>query len=284
MSAKRTPQVFVSGRDKPGAGLQQRPTQWCLPPQSEVVFPNLTSPDTGRQTKCILILSGDRLVQEALAAVLAHTLACTNIRAVTSLAGVQAELASTLPDLVIIDGNTRHSLAAAMLLKQSGLDSQVIIFGVEDPVNPIPAWSQEKIGTCLSEGFSVNALAAGPVGRASPEPEEAALSGGSQGSGKHLSQNAHPSVPILTAREDEVARLIMSGESNKDIARSLNISLATVKSHVHNLLAKLGLKRRGQLGRWYEAQLVAQRIQLPARPDTITIPAEAHDKCPLPLR
>ena len=44
-----------------------------------------------------------------------------------------------------------------------------------------------------------------------------------------------------------MVRLIVAGESNKDIARLLSISVPTVKSHVHNLLEKLGLQRRGKL-------------------------------------
>ena len=36
----------------------------------------------------------------------------------------------------------------------------------------------------------------------------------------------------------------------KEISRRLNIGLATTKSHVHNLLAKLELERRGQVARW----------------------------------
>jgi DNA-binding NarL/FixJ family response regulator len=50
----------------------------------------------------------------------------------------------------------------------------------------------------------------------------------------------------LTLREDEVARLIGAGLSNKEIARRLNISLATTKSHVHNVLSKLKVGRRAQ--------------------------------------
>jgi DNA-binding NarL/FixJ family response regulator len=73
------------------------------------------------------------------------------------------------------------------------------------------------------------------------------------GSGATNSQAA-----ILTAREDEVARLIIAGESNKDIARLLNISVPTVKSHVHNLLIKLGLQRRGRLALRYNGVRVSQ--------------------------
>jgi two-component system, NarL family, nitrate/nitrite response regulator NarL len=41
--------------------------------------------------------------------------------------------------------------------------------------------------------------------------------------------------------------LITGGLSDKEIARQLNISLATTKSHVHNLLSKLNLQRRSQV-------------------------------------
>jgi two-component system, NarL family, nitrate/nitrite response regulator NarL len=52
---------------------------------------------------------------------------------------------------------------------------------------------------------------------------------------------------VLTAREREVLHLVGAGLSNKDIARKLDISLGTTKSHVHNLLAKLSLRRRADV-------------------------------------
>jgi DNA-binding NarL/FixJ family response regulator len=54
-------------------------------------------------------------------------------------------------------------------------------------------------------------------------------------------------APVLTKRELEAAELIRSGLSDKEIARRLNISLATTKSHVHNLLGKLNVRRRSQV-------------------------------------
>lgn len=48
----------------------------------------------------------------------------------------------------------------------------------------------------------------------------------------------------LTARELGVLQLIVAGRANKEIARELNISEATVKSHVNNLLGKLGVDDR----------------------------------------
>lgn len=50
----------------------------------------------------------------------------------------------------------------------------------------------------------------------------------------------------LTAREGEVLQLIGHGLSNKEIATELELSVATVKHHVHHVLNKLNLPRRAQ--------------------------------------
>ena len=48
----------------------------------------------------------------------------------------------------------------------------------------------------------------------------------------------------LSQREREVAALVARGLSNKQIARRLFITLATVKDHVHRILVKSGLPNR----------------------------------------
>jgi DNA-binding NarL/FixJ family response regulator len=54
--------------------------------------------------------------------------------------------------------------------------------------------------------------------------------------------------PSFSDRELEVAALIVQGQSNKEIATSLDISEPTVKKHVGHILAKLGLADRLQAG------------------------------------
>jgi DNA-binding NarL/FixJ family response regulator len=54
------------------------------------------------------------------------------------------------------------------------------------------------------------------------------------------------SGPVLTDRETDVLRLIVKGNSNKEIASKLSISEATVKTHVNSLLGKLGVSDRTQ--------------------------------------
>ena len=50
----------------------------------------------------------------------------------------------------------------------------------------------------------------------------------------------------LTPREAEVLRLIAAGKSNREIARALFVSEATVKTHVNRIFAKTGSRDRGQ--------------------------------------
>jgi len=52
--------------------------------------------------------------------------------------------------------------------------------------------------------------------------------------------------PALTTRELEVLKCIVAGRSNKEIAGDLNISEATVKTHINSLLSKLNVSDRTQ--------------------------------------
>jgi DNA-binding NarL/FixJ family response regulator len=62
-----------------------------------------------------------------------------------------------------------------------------------------------------------------------------------------LSQNSPTgTVGELTSRELEVVELIEQGLSNKEIAAQLSIAVTTVKNHVHSILEKLKVHRRGE--------------------------------------
>ena len=52
---------------------------------------------------------------------------------------------------------------------------------------------------------------------------------------------------MLTPREREIAALVACNLPNKEIARRLRLGPATVKNHVHNILQKLNIHRRGDI-------------------------------------
>jgi LuxR family maltose regulon positive regulatory protein len=87
------------------------------------------------------------------------------------------------------------------------------------------------------------------LGQASPSTAPAAAEPGRTGG--------------LSLREQEVLACIAAGDSNKLIARSMDISLYTVKRHVANILNKLGVASRGQAAAWHRVHGTAQRGEQP---------------------
>jgi DNA-binding NarL/FixJ family response regulator len=70
---------------------------------------------------------------------------------------------------------------------------------------------------------------------------------------RHLTSGLNrPAAPdmVLTEREREVLGHVAAGQSNQDIADRLMISERTVRTHVSNILAKLGLVSRTQAAIW----------------------------------
>ena len=103
-------------------------------------------------------------------------------------------------------------------------------------------------GSRLSTHEAVTyALASG-----APADDPAHASPAADGSGRPAPRPGVPSV--LTAREQQIARLIARGLSNRAIAEELVISPATAARHVANIMAKLGLNSRAQVAAWTAEQ------------------------------
>jgi DNA-binding CsgD family transcriptional regulator len=72
----------------------------------------------------------------------------------------------------------------------------------------------------------------------------------------------HPKVAVLTVTELRVLRLLVRGLSNREIKDELCVSLATVKTHVANILGKLEVSSRSKAARVAcESGLVASDVE-----------------------
>ena len=59
-----------------------------------------------------------------------------------------------------------------------------------------------------------------------------------------LVRRASSPIPLLTAREVEVLELLADGLGNKEMAKQLLVSEATVKAHLSHVYTKLGVDTR----------------------------------------
>jgi len=66
---------------------------------------------------------------------------------------------------------------------------------------------------------------------------------------------------VLTAREQEVARLVARGLTNRQIAEQLFIAEGTAERHVGNIFAKLDVHARSQIAAWTVKQRLLRQDQ-----------------------
>ena len=163
-----------------------------------------------------------------------------------------AELAAELkPDVILLDLVMPgvDGVGAMELLREAGSTARVLVVtSFTDRRMIIPAIRAGARGYVYKD-VDPSALAAAVrsvyAGHVLLEPEVAAALLNSGGSGE-----TGPQAPPLTAREREVLVLIARGRSNREIARSLVLAEKTVKTHVSNILMKLGVADRTQAALW----------------------------------
>ncbi|MFT3954451.1 MAG: LuxR C-terminal-related transcriptional regulator [Piscinibacter sp.] len=145
-------------------------------------------------------------------------------------AGAAAPLAEAL-QRVIDSGGAGHALMAG----------PVVLAALAAPgaVTALDA-SQRQVLTALAAQSQSLRGGAVPAVATVVEPAPAAAS-------------AETGAALLSGREREVLERIAAGDSNKLIARLLDISPHTVKRHVANILDKLALQSRGQAAAWLRA-------------------------------
>lgn len=168
-------------------------------------------------------------------------------------AALTAEL---LPDVVLLDLVMPgvDGLTALETLAEQGLaERALVVTSFGEYRSALPALRAGARGYISKDvdpaalATAVRAVAAGHV-LLGPQVTEALVAQAGAASAANLA--GEPQGPQLTAREREVLEQIAAGRSNREIAKSLQLAEKTVKTHVSNVLMKLGVADRTQAALW----------------------------------
>lgn len=151
------------------------------------------------------------------------------------------------PDLIILDLNMpgMSGIDTLIALRDAGITSRILMLTVSDNVNDISQAIQAGADGYLLKDMEPELLL--------EEIKKAAI--GQMVIDARLTKQLVDALPVrqadpeskladLTSRELEVATLLAEGQSNKQIAKELEISQETVKVHVKHVLNKLKLNSR----------------------------------------
>lgn len=193
----------------------------------------------------ILVMSSVRLLRDGLAQALASQ-GMSDTRLSTPFAPLD-QLRSPLPDVVIMDVSSHLMLERMRELANGRPPLRVIAFGVEEVESEVLACAEAGAAGYMSRECSademVTTIESVCRGELLCSPRVAAVL-----FRRHATRSTptlHDAVDVLTQREREVMALVDRGLSNKEIASQLHIGLTTVKHHVHRILGKLHVRRRG---------------------------------------
>ena len=169
------------------------------------------------------------------------------------------------PDLVLIDTSTVVCLAAIRAFRVALPDVKIVALGVPETDQDVIDYAEAGVSAYATTEQSVEELVAAIEGAAHGEalctPRAAAALLARLAA---LAAEREPRVvetARLTAREQEILRLIDQGLSNKEIAHELFIEVATVKNHVHHILGKLKVKTRSEAAAIMRSPLVHRHAQ-----------------------
>jgi DNA-binding NarL/FixJ family response regulator len=201
-----------------------------------------------------VIVEDSRVLREGLVALLKDSNGVKVLAAVGS-SGAESLMFKMKPQLVILSQRLHRPSCMQLIKKikqevpESGLVVMDLIIGQKEVMDFVQAGVCGFIlSTATLDDFieTVQAVARGE--KVLPEPLTTSLfsqivdNGFESGSLPSLKEGVR-----ITKREQEIIALLEKGLSNKEIAQNLNLATYTVKSHVHNILEKLGLHSRLQV-------------------------------------
>ena len=195
-----------------------------------------------------LLVTPVRLLGDGLSACIRGRIDIELIAVVRDLVALREAMLSRVPDLVLIDVTQQIDVLDVRAIAVDWPDVPLVALGLVEQRQHVIRCGRAGFKGYISRDAGADSLCSALqdviAGRLTCSAD---ISGGLLRALFH-SEELAPSrnEDALTRRESEVLALIGQGMSNKEIARELDLSVATVKHHVHNLLDKMKLQRRAQ--------------------------------------
>ncbi|MES9852170.1 MAG: response regulator transcription factor [Candidatus Thiodiazotropha sp. L084R] len=198
----------------------------------------------------ILVVSDIRIYREGLREVLARNEQINVVGTTSTLKAALCCLVQSTMDVVLIDVGTAESLVLTKECAVNFPQTKVVAFGLTDSKREIIEYAEAGISGYVSKDACVADLV-----KVILRAHQGELHCSAQIAGaliERLSKLAREKrVPSscdgLTSRELQIAELVSRGLTNSEIAVLLKIRVATTKTHVHHILEKLGVRRRGEV-------------------------------------
>jgi two-component system, NarL family, nitrate/nitrite response regulator NarL len=212
----------------------------------------------------VLLVDNICLSREGLAAQLRHEDWASDVRTAADASSAVDTMRQCSAEVVLVSLASTEGLETLAIVRAAVPSAPVVVFAVSDGDDEILRCAEAGVagfvprdGTLADLSRAVAAVMRGEI--VCPPPVVNALM---RRMARLAAQRTGPIDDIhLTPREREVLVLIEQGMTNKQIAQRLNIEVRTVKNHVHNLLEKLRVHRRGEAAaRLRSARVPATRV------------------------
>jgi two-component system nitrate/nitrite response regulator NarL len=203
-----------------------------------------------------MFVSEVRFLRESLAEVLSRYSIVDFKAQCASLAEALRAIEDLQPKILLLDVAFPDPLSTVAKFAAVAPACAIVALAIVETEQNVLAWAEAGAAGYVPSSASVDELVARleQIGRG----EQTCTPRISGGLMRRIAAGAHSPTSAareaaLTRREAEIFVLIGQGLSNKEIARRLGVSVGTTKSHVHNMLLKLSLRRRGEATRAYSA-------------------------------
>jgi len=220
----------------------KRPAQ--LPAAKQEVL-QVVSRDTTR----VFILSDVRLFRDGLTQLLLRDTVVAVVGA-ASARDAGALIAKLRPDVVLLDATLLSGPDREQRLREVVRGSKIVAFAIGESDADVIACAEIGVSAFVNrDGSHRDLLAAIDQARRGEFPISPRHASVLLGCIAELAEIRSRTLATakLTRREREIVPLIERGLSNKEIARQLAVESSTIKNHVHNILTKLQLCRRGEI-------------------------------------